>query len=245
MAHQVLLDDFNQEHLIDYVGRRLGGSRIGIELTKEDYLIGIKDAFKQYSRTSPKFCRTVIPVNTVQKKYELPYIGRGVVEVQVDRQNPYMVPGAGLSLNLGDGLITTFHTHQWGAGHMDEIYEGMVYGEMYSRVLSGDFQWEVEDGFLYIANLPASASSASIIYMDSHDYGSVPFSDRDWIERYALAVCKETLGRQRGKYATPGPAGQQFLQDAANLVQEGQEEQRSLREELRLRIIPVPPSWGA
>jgi len=64
-------------------------------------------------------------------------------------------------------------------------------------------------------------------------YGQINEPGRQWIRKYFLACCKETLGMIRQKYQTiPIPNGETTL-DGAELRQEAQTEKESLLENLR------------
>ena len=64
-------------------------------------------------------------------------------------------------------------------------------------------------------------------------YGKINEPGRQWIRKYFLACCKETLGLVRGKYATtPIPDGETTL-DGAELRQEATTEKEALLENLR------------
>lgn len=247
MAHQPIRDEFNEESITEYIYGSLGGwfsgYGIDVELAKEHFRIAIEEAFKAYSRANPAYKRTIITVVEGQVKYLLPYVGRGVTEVQPDKYDSLMSTGATMSINLGDGVVSTVSPALKNTFGIDAVYEALIYGEMYRRIIGGDFQYEIEGEYLFVWNVPAECTKLAVIFTDSHDYGSVPVAARDWLERFALAKAKEILGRNRGKFATPGPAGQQFMQDAANLVPEGQQEQKEMRDELRRRTAPLPPSW--
>jgi hypothetical protein len=78
------------------------------------------------------------------------------------------------------------------------------------------------------------------------DYSNVPYvlpvyskinePGRQWIRKYFLACCKETLGMIRQKYQTiPIPNGETTL-DGAELRQEAQTEKEALLENLRLML---------
>jgi len=64
-------------------------------------------------------------------------------------------------------------------------------------------------------------------------YGKINAPGRQWIRKYFLACCKETLGLIRGKYATiPIPDSETTL-DGAELRQEAATEKEALLENLR------------
>jgi hypothetical protein len=92
-------------------------------------------------------------------------------------------------------------------------------------------------------SLSDSGSAGSIV----SDYSNVPYvkpvygqinePGRQWIRKYFLACCKETLGMIRQKYQTvPIPGGETTL-DGAELRQEAQTEKESLLENLREMLM--------
>lgn len=87
------------------------------------------------------------------------------------------------------------------------------------------------------ANLSESGSNVVSDYSNvpyvKPIYGKINEPGRQWIRKYFLACCKETLGLIRQKYQTvPIPGGETTL-DGAELRQEAQEEKTSLLENLR------------
>lgn len=56
---------------------------------------------------------------------------------------------------------------------------------------------------------------------------------KQWIRRFALALCKEMLGQIRSKFATIPIPGESVTLDGDKLISSGKEEQKELREELK------------
>lgn len=56
---------------------------------------------------------------------------------------------------------------------------------------------------------------------------------KQWIRRFALALCKEILGHIRSKFGTIPIPGENVTLDGDKLISEGKEEQKDLREELK------------
>jgi hypothetical protein len=52
---------------------------------------------------------------------------------------------------------------------------------------------------------------------------------RQWVRQYMLALCKETLGRVRGKFKTVPIPGNDLVLDGDSLIQEGRDEQEKLK----------------
>ena len=64
------------------------------------------------------------------------------------------------------------------------------------------------------------------------EYLNINSIGKQWIRRFALAVCKEMLGNIRSKFALPIPGNNVTLNGPA-LVSEGKAEQIALRDELK------------
>jgi hypothetical protein len=74
--------------------------------------------------------------------------------------------------------------------------------------------------------------------MNSLPFPNVPYKNinsigKQWIRRYALALCKETLGQVRSKLATIPIPGNDVTLNGSALIGEAKEEQASLRDELK------------
>ena len=64
-------------------------------------------------------------------------------------------------------------------------------------------------------------------------YQKINSIGKQWIRRFALAVCKEMLGNIRSKFTTIPIPGDSVTLDGPALVSQGQTEQEKLREELK------------
>ncbi len=68
--------------------------------------------------------------------------------------------------------------------------------------------------------------------------GNLPFINinsigKQWIRRFALALCKETLGQVRSKFGTVPIPGESVTLNGSALISEGKDEQDKLRTELK------------
>jgi len=68
--------------------------------------------------------------------------------------------------------------------------------------------------------------------------GNLPFINinsigKQWIRRFALALCKETLGQIRSKFGTVPIPGESVTLNGSALISEGKDEQDKLRTELK------------
>jgi len=76
-----------------------------------------------------------------------------------------------------------------------------------------------------------------------NNLNTVPFSNipykninsigKQWIRRFALALCKETLGHVRGKFGNIPIPGESVTLNGTDLIGQSKEEQNQLREELK------------
>ena len=62
---------------------------------------------------------------------------------------------------------------------------------------------------------------------------------KQWIRRFALALCKETLGQVRSKFGTVPVPGQTVNLNGTALITEGKEEQNRLRDELKTTLAEM------
>jgi len=74
--------------------------------------------------------------------------------------------------------------------------------------------------------------------MNTLPFGNIPYENinsigKQWIRKYALAVCKEMLGQVRGKFQTIPIPGQSVTLNFSELLSQAKEEQTALRDKLR------------
>ena len=67
-------------------------------------------------------------------------------------------------------------------------------------------------------------------------YENINSMGKQWIRKYALAVCKEMLGQVRGKFTTMPIPGESVTLNHAELLSQAKEEQENLREKLKEMI---------
>ena len=87
-----------------------------------------------------------------------------------------------------------------------------------------------------------TASSGSLVdginNMNTIPFANIPYKNinsigKQWIRRFALSLCKETLGQVRSKFATLPIPGESVTLNGPALISEGREEQTALRTELK------------
>ena len=80
--------------------------------------------------------------------------------------------------------------------------------------------------------------------MNTLPIGNLPFNNinsigKQWIRRFALALCKETLGQVRSKFGNVPVPGQTVNLNGTALVTEGKAEQDALRDELKTTLAEL------
>lgn len=87
-------------------------------------------------------------------------------------------------------------------------------------------------------------STDGVNNMNTLPVGNLPFSSinsigKQWIRRFALALCKETLGQVRSKFGNVPVPGQQVSLNGPALVNEAKTEQNALRDELKATLAEL------
>jgi len=80
--------------------------------------------------------------------------------------------------------------------------------------------------------------------MNTLPIGNLPYENinaigKQWIRRFALALCKETLGQIRSKFGTVPIPGESVTLNGSALISEGKDEQQKLRDELKATLAEL------
>jgi len=80
--------------------------------------------------------------------------------------------------------------------------------------------------------------------MNTLPFANLPFRSinsigKQWIRRFALALCKEMLGQIRSKFTTIPIPGESVTLNGADLIGQAQTEQEKLREELKTTLAEM------
>ncbi len=70
-------------------------------------------------------------------------------------------------------------------------------------------------------------------------FGSINSIGKQWIRRFSLALCKETLGQVRSKFGSVPVPGQQVQLNGTALLSEAKDEQNKLRDELKQTLTEL------
>jgi hypothetical protein len=99
------------------------------------------------------------------------------------------------------------------------------------------FKFYVEDN-AWDDNAGYSGSIGGINNINTAPFGNIPYGNinsigKQWIRKYALALCKEMLGQIRGKFTTMPIPGESVTLNHSELLSQAKEEQTSLKDKLR------------
>jgi len=94
------------------------------------------------------------------------------------------------------------------------------------------------------SNPTAKTGIDGINNMNSVPFQNLPYDKinsvgKQWIRRFALALCKEMLGQVRSKFASVPIPGESVTLNGDKLISEGKEEQKDLREELKTLLADM------
>jgi len=106
------------------------------------------------------------------------------------------------------------------------------------------FEFTIEQNGWDSGTSNASDSVNGINNMNSLPFSNLPYDKinsigKQWIRRFALALCKEMLGQIRSKFATIPIPGESVTLNGDKLISEGKEEQKELREELKTQLAEM------
>ena len=109
----------------------------------------------------------------------------------------------------------------WGITDMDRIW----------------FKFRI-DGNAWDTTSPVSGSVDGINNVNTIPFGNIPYENinaigKQWIRKYALALCKEMLGQVRGKFTTMPIPGESVTLNHSELLSQAKEEQAALKDKLR------------
>jgi hypothetical protein len=231
--------------LKEYVLNMLGYPSVTVELTSSNFTTAINETLSVYNRWCARELPGAVSLVSGQYAYPLPGVSsRGVTDVTFVRKDQ-------LALTAFPFFGREFPI--WPQIQFDEFVLAQSHWETVRRMASvdPDWEWQVQNSTLYITLGGPSGSQDPSLYDVHYRYRQdvsltqVPLSHHSWFRRYCLAVCKEILGRARGKWSgtVPSPGGNLTL-DAASLLEEARAERASLDEEIRRFAPVVPMVWG-
>ena len=106
------------------------------------------------------------------------------------------------------------------------------------------FQFVVPEDAILAGTENGSGMLDGINNMNTLPFSNLPFGSinsmgKQWIRRFALALCKEILGQIRSKFAQIPIPGESVQLNGDALITQGREEQEKLREELKTTLAEM------
>ena len=89
--------------------------------------------------------------------------------------------------------------------------------------------WEEDDNYRSGVN---GINNVNTIPFDNLPYENINSIGKQWIRKFALALCKEMLGQIRGKFTTIPIPGESVTLNHSELLSQAKEEQAQLRDKL-------------
>jgi hypothetical protein len=97
------------------------------------------------------------------------------------------------------------------------------------RFYVDDNSWEEDPGYRSGVN---GINNMNTLPFDNLPYMNINAIGKQWIRKYALAVCKEMLGQIRGKFTTLPIPGESVTLNHSELLSQAKEEQANLKDKL-------------
>jgi hypothetical protein len=226
---------------IDYIKLRLGDGMIDVELDPAHYDMCIDRALRRYrQRASNSVESSYLFLSIVQEQQEY------VLPDEVEEVRQVFRRGVGSGGNEGSTQFEPFeaaftNTYLLRAGRVGglatyEMYH--QYQELSARLFGGfiNFEWNPVSKTVTLLRKFSDSGEQVILWVYNIRTDQSIMLDRQaspWIQDYALALAKFTLGEARSKFSTiAGPQGGTSLNGDA-LKADGQTEMLTLDEELK------------
>ena len=234
------------ETIKDYILARLGHPVVRVELTPYQLKTCIDEAVGTMYNHAPLFATQFVTFETSAgiNTYKLPPYILNNLEYVVYKKTLLSIQQAAGTLEF-DFFIKYFQDNflfqNFGIGDFYLLQQNL---EMMRKILGQEGSFTVlNNQYLHVAPRPVINGQVVIVIYRGLDSNTIHPAYRNWIQQYALASAKGTLGQIRGKYDTvPSPGGGAKLNGAA-LVQESQDERDKLLERL-LNEFEEPPRFS-
>lgn len=231
-----------EKSIRDFVLARLGAPTIRVELSTFQIQTCIEEAISKLDYHAPQWMNqyAVFDTSAGVNIYELPpEIANNLTEVWYKRQlfNLAVTPG---SLEYDFAIMFFTNTGLFNNFNVGQYVLMQQYLKQIRSALGQKGTWTLVNGrYLHLYPVP-DYTEGIILEFRAIDTNTILPAYKNWIQRYALAVAKEILGRIRSKYQTlPGPGGGAKL-DGEILLRESADEKKLLMQEL-MEEIEGPP----
>ena len=242
LTDTVELTHFEQT-IRDFVLVRLGHPVVRVELTDFQIKTAIDESISQLDYHAPFWTTQIATFGTQAgvASYLLPSHIANNLSYVVYKKSLLTIQNQSNTLEF-DFFIKYFQDNFLFSNFaVSDFYLLQSHLEMVRKVLSQEGSWDLVNGNVLNLNPTPILNNQEVILMfRGLDSGTLHPYYKNWIQRYALAVCKGILGEIRGKYKTlPSPGGGAQL-NGAELLQQSEKDKEKLKEEL-LSEIEEPP----
>tara|TARA_R100000030_G_scaffold84847_1_gene68041 strand:- start:523 stop:1794 length:1272 start_codon:yes stop_codon:yes gene_type:complete len=132
------------------------------------------------------------------------------------------------SYEIIDNKIRLFPTpSDWGMDGLDDQIWLKFYVDM-QPYATGSYNAGIE-----------GVNNINTVPFDNIPYENINSMGKQWIRKYALALCKEMLGQIRGKFTTMPIPGESVTLNHAELLSQAKDEQEQLKEKLKEMLKEV------
>ena len=229
----------------DFILGRLGHPVVRVELTSHQIKTCIDEAKTRISYHAPLWTRQFAVFDTIagMNMYELPPYILHNLEYVVYKKTLLSIQSQAGTLEF-DFFIKYFQDNfVFKNFDIAEFYLLQQHLEQMRKILSQEGSWDVIDNrWLQIQPTPVTNNQQVILEYRTLNSETLHPQYLNWIQKYATALAKQTLGEVRSKYKTlPGPGGGAQL-NGQELKQEAKEELAVL-EEVLLTEIEEPATF--
>lgn len=229
--------------LIKVLKGQLGWPVMCVELKEEQFNIAIDNALDTYRQLSDGAYKTAYVLYTLIEGQQTYYLNSAVDQtdhiVSVNKIHRLNILGSN-SLNWDSNIyFQTFLNQYYSAGYTDILSIHLVHSlsEDFNRIFAGDmtFIWNEATRELFLSRKVSRNEKVvmEVIMERSEQELLLDRYCKQFLQNWALAECKETLGMIRSKFSsgTPGAAGTITL-NGEMLISEARQDMTELREQL-------------
>lgn len=234
-----------EDQVKSFVLGRLGYPTVRVELTDYQFKIAIDEAITKLANHAPLCTAQLMTFKTTPgvNTYELPNYVIDNITYVVYKKDLIGIPGMGQTLEQDYFLKYFQQNFLFNDFSIGEFNLLQISLEQMRKILGQDGSFDIlNNQYLQLYPVPAFTDTVIVQYR-ALDSGTIHPAYKNFIQRYALAICKGILGQVRGKYRTlPGPGGGSQLNGDA-LLQQSEKELDMLDKQL-MSEFEEPPGFS-
>lgn len=249
VAQQLESVEYLRNQIVDYIRLRLGDQIVDVEADKEHYDMAIKQSLIRYrQRSSNSVEESYAFLDLVKEKQEYILPAEIMQVKQIFRRGIGSVTGTTASQfePFASGYLNTYMLVAGRVGGLANYELFSQYQELAMRMFGGMINFTfnpVTKKLTIVRKIPDNGESV-LLWIYNYKPDQILLSDHmayPWIQEYAYALTKFTIGEAREKFSTiAGPQGGTSL-NGASLKSEAKELMDKLEEELKLYIDGAMP----